>query len=147
MNPSQIIVIVSTVICFVEGGFNRCFQCRSRGELGSCKDPFVHNNASALTEEVGVKTVPCTSGWCGKILDRGSNAFKDEEYGSATERLCLQRGPNDNEERCAQTIWSHSKVFMCFCQGDLCNGSSNVTPSAAMISSIFSLLLMLSLRQ
>ncbi|XP_073999903.1 QVR superfamily protein rtv [Rhodnius prolixus] len=115
-----------------EGAFNRCFKCRSRGDLGSCKDPFKFN-ASALEGIQGVDAIPCTSGWCGKILDRGSNSFKDEEYGAATERLCLQRGPDDNEERCAPTTWGHEKVYMCFCQGDLCNAADKKSPALILL--------------
>lgn len=120
-------IIFALLLHYSQGSFTRCFKCRSRGELGSCKDKFMYSNASAIEGVQGVEAVPCTSGWCGKILDRGTNSFKDEEYGSATERVCLQRGPDDNEERCAPTIWGHEKVFMCFCEGDLCNGSVKIT--------------------
>lgn len=44
----------------------------------------------------------------------------------ATQRMCIQRGPADSEDRCAYTIYNYKKVFMCFCQGDLCNGSGFV---------------------
>ncbi|XP_075212412.1 QVR superfamily protein rtv isoform X2 [Lycorma delicatula] len=111
----------------VEGVLKRCFQCRSRGELGNCKDPFAYNNATAIEKVPGIQAVPCASGWCGKILEGGANQFKDEEYGVATERLCLQRGPSDNEERCAPAAWGNSKVQMCFCQGDLCNSATKIT--------------------
>ncbi|XP_014241299.1 uncharacterized protein LOC106662018 [Cimex lectularius] len=124
LNVCFLLITLQSLVNIVEGGFNRCFKCRSRGDLGSCKDNFVYNNASALDEVRGIEAVPCTSGWCGKILDKGSNSFKDEEYGAATERLCLQRGPEDSEERCALTTWRNEKVFMCFCQGDLCNSST-----------------------
>lgn len=42
----------------------------------------------------------------------------------ATQRMCVQRGPDDSEDRCAYTIYNYKKVFMCFCQGDLCNGAN-----------------------
>lgn len=42
----------------------------------------------------------------------------------ATQRMCVQRGPSDSEDRCAFTVYNYKKVFMCFCQGDLCNSSS-----------------------
>uniref|UniRef100_A0A1B6E2A0 Protein sleepless n=1 Tax=Clastoptera arizonana TaxID=38151 RepID=A0A1B6E2A0_9HEMI len=89
----------------------RCFKCRSRSDLGSCKDPFNYNNASALENVHGVQAIPCASGWCGKVLERGANTFKDEEYGVATERLCLQRGPSDDEERCAPTVLAYTKTY------------------------------------
>lgn len=43
------------------------------------------------------------------------------DYDIATQRMCVQRGPSDSEDRCAYTVYNHKKVFMCFCQGDLCN--------------------------
>lgn len=46
------------------------------------------------------------------------------DFDMATQRMCVQRGPDDSEERCAYTVYNYKKVFMCFCQGDLCNRSS-----------------------
>ena len=46
------------------------------------------------------------------------------DFDMATQRMCVQRGPDDSEDRCAYTIYNYKKVFMCFCQGDLCNGSN-----------------------
>ncbi|XP_026467483.1 uncharacterized protein LOC113371050 [Ctenocephalides felis] len=109
---------------FATALIKRCFRCRSRGDLGSCRDPFTFN-ATQVEDEKGVEAVPCASGWCGKILE-GGNSFKDDEYGKATQRMCLQRGPDDGEDRCAYTVWNYKKVYMCFCQGDLCNSSSKV---------------------
>lgn len=37
--------------------------------------------------------------------------------------MCVQRGPDDSEDRCANTVYNYKKVYMCFCQGDLCNAS------------------------
>lgn len=59
----------------LSGLLRRCFTCRSRGDLGSCKDPFTFNSTQA-EQEHGVKAVPCASGWCGKSLE-GGNTFKD----------------------------------------------------------------------
>ncbi|XP_049826032.1 uncharacterized protein LOC126266301 [Aethina tumida] len=113
-----VLVFISTCV----EGLQRCFVCRSRGELGSCKDPFVYNVTLAEPKsKIGIDTIPCASGWCGKIVE-SENALK-EEYGVATQRVCLQRGPSDSEDRCAQTKWNHKKVLMCFCKGDLCNSS------------------------
>jgi hypothetical protein len=53
----------------------RCYSCRSRGDLGTCKDPFTLNLTLA-EQERGVEAVPCASGWCGKFLE-GGNSFKD----------------------------------------------------------------------
>ncbi|XP_018565184.1 uncharacterized protein LOC108906431 [Anoplophora glabripennis] len=106
-------------------GLQRCFMCRSRGELGSCKDPFTVNVTLVENkQEIGVETVPCASGWCGKIVE--SEDAAKEEYGVATQRICLQRGPSDSEDRCAYTKWNYRRVLMCFCRGDLCNSSSRV---------------------
>lgn len=38
--------------------------------------------------------------------------------------MCVQRGPSDSEDRCAFTVYNYKKVYMCFCQGDLCNGAT-----------------------
>ncbi|KAK6630259.1 hypothetical protein RUM43_014958 [Polyplax serrata] len=73
-------------------------------------------------KEKGIEAVPCASGWCSKIIEGGNN----DDYGIATERQCLPRGPSDSEERCAKTEWNHKKVYMCFCQGDLCNASTTL---------------------
>ncbi|XP_030767704.1 uncharacterized protein LOC115891400 [Sitophilus oryzae] len=113
----------------------RCFTCRSRGELGSCKDPFTVNVTLVESkQEIGVETAPCPSGWCGKIVET-ENALK-EEYGVATQRICLQRGPSDSEDRCAYTKWNYRKVLMCFCKGDLCNNSHHVTVNYSLICAI-----------
>nr|CAD7403735.1 unnamed protein product [Timema cristinae] len=117
-----------SVLVGAEGYFGilkRCFACRSRGDLGSCKDPFKFNSTLAQDER-GLEAVPCASGWCGKFME-GGTTFKDDDYGVATQRMCLQRAPNDNEERCAYTVWGNKKVYMCFCQGDLCN-TAGATP-------------------
>ena len=42
-----------------------------RGALGDCRDPFyVTGNSTTLEHKSqGVKTIPCASGWCNKILE------------------------------------------------------------------------------
>ena len=44
--------------------FKRCFNCRSRTELGDCRDPFyVTGNSSTLEHKShGVEIAPCASG-------------------------------------------------------------------------------------
>lgn len=59
------------------GLIKRCYQCRSRGELGSCKDSF-RFNASHVDKEPGVTTVPCASGWCGKVIEGETGAFRED---------------------------------------------------------------------
>lgn len=139
---------------YILGLLRRCVNCRSRGDLGSCKDPFTMNS-TAIEMEKGVDSVPCASGWCGKILEQhGINNGKNfihidsdlfrfvhdkngysfrVEYGTATQRLCFQRGPDDGEERCAYTVWNYKKVYMCLCFGDLCNGATKLSISNGFI--------------
>lgn len=62
------------------------------------------------------------------------------DYDLALQRMCVQRGPDDNMDRCADTIYNHKKVFMCFCQGDLCNaavGQRALVPIVTMLMPIF----------
>lgn len=58
------------------------------------------------------------------------------EYGVATQRICLQRGPSDSEDRCAYTLWQHRKVLMCFCKGDLCNTGINLKHNLFLMTGI-----------
>ncbi|KAL1458675.1 hypothetical protein WDU94_008805 [Cyamophila willieti] len=132
-NLTLLLVVKLCLIHFTSGALKRCFSCRSRGDLGSCKDKFRFANASDVLNEPGVETTLCASGWCGKIMEGVNFAFKNEEYGKATERLCLQRGPSDGEERCANTVYNRNKVFMCFCKGDLCNGGSSLVASIVVV--------------
>ena len=129
-----ILLIGFCIVIRVNASIKRCFSCRSRGELGSCKDKFKFYNASQLDTETGVEAVPCASGWCGKVIETRDHDLKAEEYGVATQRMCLQRSPSDNEERCDDTIWSYKKVFMCFCQGDLCNHGATLRSSLIFIT-------------
>ncbi|CAK9804412.1 hypothetical protein ANTQUA_LOCUS4078 [Anthophora quadrimaculata] len=136
MMQLKVIVILKARL-LTQGLLRRCVNCRSRGDLGSCKDPFTMNS-TAIEMEKGVDAVPCASGWCGKIIERhGLN----NEYGTATQRLCFQRGPDDGEERCAYTVWSYKKVYMCLCFGDLCNGSTRPTISNGLMFTMFCVLI------
>lgn len=58
------------------------------------------------------------------------------DYDMATQRMCVQRGPSDSEDRCADTVYNYKKVYMCFCQGDLCNTADNFTPNHLKLSLI-----------
>ncbi|GBN44980.1 hypothetical protein AVEN_191368-1, partial [Araneus ventricosus] len=53
----------------------RCYSCRSRGELGDCKDPFQYN-ATVIDEVKGVEAIPCASGWCAKIIEGETDGKK-----------------------------------------------------------------------
>lgn len=57
-------------------GLRRCYQCRSRGDLGSCKDPFKYN-ITQLGNEPGIQAVPCASGWCGKVIEGQTSLRSD----------------------------------------------------------------------
>ncbi|XP_071524129.1 UPAR/Ly6 domain-containing protein rtv-like [Panulirus ornatus] len=110
-----------------EGQLRRCYSCRSRGQYGDCKDP-VSFNASRLVP--GVEAVPCASSWCSKIIEGKKDG---EDHDLATERQCLQRSPPDNIQRCAEAMVGNKKVFICFCNGDLCNSASGVFPSLLLL--------------
>ncbi len=114
----------------------RCFQCRSRGPLGDCRDPFYLTGNSTTLEHKshGVKTTTCSSGWCSKLLEDVNESFRlDESYGGATQRECLTRAPTDNNERCAFVKLNHKEVYMCFCKGDLCNAAVLESYSSAKL--------------
>ncbi|KAL1425798.1 hypothetical protein MTO96_003502 [Rhipicephalus appendiculatus] len=102
--------------CF-EVRTSHCYVCRSRSQLGDCRDPFPYNETTVEGVR-GVEASPCASKWCGKLVEG-----RDDDFDLATERMCLQRPPDDLEERCAETLYQNRRVYMCFCRGDLCNGA------------------------
>lgn len=111
---------------YVEARYKRCFTCRSRGALGDCRDPF-NINATTFDGQTNTKpsieATPCASGWCAKTIE---DNFADSLI--ATERSCMTRPPTDNEERCSETIFENQrdrKVFLCMCNGDLCNAATS----------------------
>jgi len=110
----------------------RCFVCRSRGDLGDCRDPFNYNDTS-IKDLPGnpLSVTPCSSGWCHKQTE-GIRGPADE-YGSATERFCMSQAPSDGEERCAEVKIRNKISLLCFCRGDLCNTSSNLFFSITML--------------
>ncbi|KFM62611.1 hypothetical protein X975_11924, partial [Stegodyphus mimosarum] len=119
-----------------QGRIKRCFFCRSRGDLGDCKDPFFHN-ATTVENLRAVEALPCASGWCAKVVEG-----KGDDYAIATERMCLQRPPGDEEQRCAPTLFQNRRVMMCFCKGDLCN-SAIVSRSSNLLGLGFTVLVFL----
>lgn len=129
MNYSNLFLGAIFIIFFVQevqSLHKRCIRCRSRGDLGTCGDPFPINVTETIVEQ-GLHVVACPSGWCGKLLEGTVGAFRTDDYGTATERMCLQRPPSDYEERCAYTMWNRKKVYMCFCNGDLCNAATGIS--------------------
>lgn len=103
----------------------RCYTCRSRGEKGDCRDPFIppasERSDGSVIVNTAVEETECSTGWCAKTLEGLDNNFGDNGYGIATERECMERAPSDNQERCALVKRGHHEVYMCFCKGDLCN--------------------------
>lgn len=55
------------------------------------------------------------------------------DFDLATERMCLQRPPDDQEERCAETLYQNRRVYMCFCRGDICNAAHSSTTSGSFV--------------
>ena len=58
----------------------RCFTCRSRGEKGDCRDPFIppeHPEGADRRQSVNtaVAEIPCSTGWCSKV-NIWKNIFK-----------------------------------------------------------------------
>jgi len=113
----------------------RCFVCRSRGELGDCKDPF-SNNATSIKSLPGnpVSVTSCPSGWCRKQMEgiRGPG----DDYGAATERACLPLSPPDDEERCAEVTIRNKITLLCICRGDLCNSAQSLQSNFFIIPPI-----------
>lgn len=117
-------VMVLAVIAFLcgkaTGASRQCFKCRSRGELGNCRDPFPFNGTTGYAQ-AGIHLVSCPSGWCTKKIE-GVGGPPDD-FGTATERACLIQAPSDKEERCIEIKENFKTVLRCFCRGDVCNSS------------------------
>ncbi|XP_030379675.1 protein quiver [Scaptodrosophila lebanonensis] len=133
-----VIIFISANAPQINALLRRCYHCRSRGDLGSCRDPFLFN-ATDVEREPGVAAVPCASGWCGKVIE-GGGTYAVDDYDLAIQRMCVQRGPDDNMDRCADTVFNYKKVHMCFCQGDLCNGSDSIMGAKQLPLLLFSTL-------
>ena len=125
----------------VSPSLRRCYSCRSRGEKGDCRDPFrrpqtsIHGIQNELQKRY-VDELPCSSGWCSKIMEGVDKNFGDDDYGIATERQCMARVPSDGKERCAYVKRNHKEVFMCFCKGDLCN-TGKAKQSSLIVLNLF----------
>lgn len=55
--------------------------------------------------------------------------------------MCVQRGPSDSEDRCADTVYNYKKVYMCFCQGDLCNSANGLKTQYVVQSIVVAIVL------
>lgn len=84
----------------------------------------------AATSSPAIEAAPCPSGWCGKAVEG-----KPDDHIQATERMCLQRPPQDGIERCSETFYENKRrpVFMCFCKGDLCNAANQFHTSLSLL--------------
>ena len=143
---SRSILILLLACPFITHSLRRCYSCRSRGVKGDCRDPFKRPQTSVpgLPVESHSKYVdelPCSSGWCSKIMEGVDKNFGDDDYGIATERQCMSRVPSDGKERCAYVKRNHKQVFMCFCKGDLCNSGRGLQASWVVLVSMCFLLL------
>ena len=94
------------------------------------RDPFWWNTTT-VNNNPAVEMSPCASGWCGKAVEG-----TDGDHLQATERMCLQRPPTDGQERCSETFYENRRhpIFMCFCRGDLCNGSRSINSQSLIIT-------------
>ena len=129
------VIFMAAVTCATN---RRCFDCRSRGDLGDCRDPFYfspNSTAESLKHMTGVESPPCASGWCIKVEEGGEHIYKDAEYGVATERECMAFPPSDGKERCTEVTRRGKRVYVCFCKGDLCNDAGNIKMSQWMLVS------------
>ncbi|KAL1442863.1 hypothetical protein MTO96_030586 [Rhipicephalus appendiculatus] len=50
------------------GRTSHCYVCRSRSQLGDCRDPFPYNETTVEGVR-GVEASPCASKWCGKLVE------------------------------------------------------------------------------
>ena len=70
----------------------RCFTCRSRGEKGDCRDPFIPPEIEEENRRQSVNTavaeIPCSTGWCSKVSGVQHSSMQEQwEY---CEREVLQ---------------------------------------------------------
>jgi len=133
------LLFILPVLIHSQSTQRRCYVCRSRGERGDCRDPFIAPEQRlpgipAPQHGDPIHELPCSSGWCSKVLD-GADKNTIEDYDLATERACLVRGPSDGQERCAYVFVEsqHKEVFMCMCKGDLCNTSAPLHHSTTLL--------------
>jgi len=144
-----LILLLLPAIVLSQSNQRRCYVCRSRGEKGDCRDPFITPESrvpGALTEahSTPISELPCSSGWCSKVLD-GNEKNALENFDLATDRGCLARGPSDGQERCGNVFLEeqHREVYMCMCRGDLCNSAPSFNTMSLVATIIPSILLSL----
>jgi len=130
------LIFVSVVLQEASGiRYHRCFNCRSRGALGDCKDPFyLTANSTIVKQHGGTQLVqPCSSGWCKKFVVDPEYSGREGDKNYIVDRGCLGGGPDDGKDRCFEVTSYHGSPpgYLCVCKGDLCNGARTSTPEAS----------------
>ena len=51
----------------------RCYTCRSRGDRGDCRDPFIppeypEGALRRQSVDIAVAETECSTGWCSKVM-------------------------------------------------------------------------------
>eukprot|EP00088_Acartia_fossae_P004460 TRINITY_DN1190_c0_g1_i1.p1 TRINITY_DN1190_c0_g1~~TRINITY_DN1190_c0_g1_i1.p1 ORF type:complete len:154 (+),score=28.89 TRINITY_DN1190_c0_g1_i1:99-560(+) len=148
-NVRAVILFLLPALVYSQTTQRRCYVCRSRGERGDCRDPFIPPEARIPGLPVPahsnpITELPCSSGWCSKVLD-GNDKNTIENFDLATDRGCLARGPSDGQERCGNVFVEeqHREVYMCMCKGDLCNSARTLQVATTILTSILIALLTL----
>lgn len=116
----------------------RCYNCRSRGPLGDCRDPFYTTANSTIPQgkqNSDVKIPPCASGWCKKFIGKLDLHSSKTDQGELVERGCLGGGPDDEKSRCFEVPNYKNGVSgtLCICKGDLCNSSPVITSGSSTL--------------
>jgi len=124
----SLLVLLAMCVCPSLGHrYQRCFNCRSRGELGDCKDPFylTANSTSVAGNRNQVKALPCSSGWCKKFVVDPDHSGREGDKNYVVDRGCLGGGPDDGKGRCFEVNSYHGSPpgYLCICKGDLCNSA------------------------
>ncbi|XP_076062692.1 UPAR/Ly6 domain-containing protein rtv-like [Oratosquilla oratoria] len=138
---SRIILIYGAicVLCFLVShvkGF-RCYDCFSQVKSGDCHDPF---NKTVMDD----KTKPCKSGWCKKTTEEDPNGGDDAVI---TIRECLRQPPQHNSVHCSEAALGAKQVYTCFCNENLCNTGSMLSPSYQNFSLLLTAVLIQAYRE
>ena len=122
----------------------RCYDCRSRGPLGDCRDPFyttANSTVPQAKQSPDIKALPCASGWCKKFVGNIDVLSDRGDQGGLVERGCLGGGPEDKKSRCFDLPAYKNGIpgTLCICRGDLCNNSSTHRAHLLMLASLVTL--------
>ena len=119
----------------------RCYDCRSRGPLGDCRDPFyttANSTVPQAKQSPDIKALPCASGWCKKFVGNIDALADKGDQGGLVERGCLGGGPEDEKSRCFDLPAYKNGIpgTLCICRGDLCNSSTSLKPLIPFVVSL-----------